>query len=520
MAVFAAAGLGPRTAGDKDLGATVVIGTRPVGHAWFVPTYPDPRDVVRLDKANKDRFARLFSDPEHAERILTSAVLANQASAQVSSIVLDNATVDYAFSYFNAERPQSVLPTQPDLVLAAVAEFVNAAVLYEQILTGPENSKSTKWRQDSDGTCSEVPLWRAATDVVSPVEARLSWPEIFAVLSLAKRHAVNSVDPTLLDTIGNLLGKPLDLDTVVDRLEAITPASSRHSAHHLYKVVNNDDYYYSDFSVGTLGPNQIALNAVDPGNAGRSFRDRHFHLIKHHYDAHIPAEYASEYFAAHLLYRTHVYLLLADLLGCPYSADALRSVLVQRLTSRHSWPGFAERVTQQVGDAERARDERVNELLGRAAFTVPIPLVLKHVLSRATRPADILAITMETRDSAPARRFRRYCTRVDEAIAAGRRDDVARACVELADYGIKLDAELTERAGQRTDLTAATDAAKQLISIPSPLLGALIPGLKLATSQANRWRKRRKFAFVEQLVHLPRNLNQVEQEFARLWAHL
>src|SRR5262249_22176556 len=155
----------------------------------------------------------------------------------------------------------------------------------------------------------------------------------------------------------------------------------------------------------------------------------------------------TERFAAHLIYRTHVYLLLADLLGCPYSADALRGELIQRseLVQPRPPPGFAERATTLVGDAEYARDRQVNELLGYEAFRARIPLVLKYVLSRASRPSEVLEITLETRDSRPARRFREYCARVDTAIAEGNRDDVARACAELSSYGVRMESELSER---------------------------------------------------------------------------
>ncbi|TMR22620.1 hypothetical protein ETD86_10815 [Nonomuraea turkmeniaca] len=173
-------------------------------------------------------------------------------------------------------------------------------------------------------------------------------------------------------------------------------------------------------------------------------------------------------------------------------------------------------MTALVGDAERARDHQVNELLGFEAFRVRIPLVIKHVLSRARRPAKVLEITLETRESRPARRFREYCARVDAAIAEGKRDDVARACAELTSYGVRLETGLSERHPAQGQ---AINAAKELVSVRSPLLGALIPSLTLGVGQANRWLRRRKFAFVERLARTPRNLNGVEQEFAHLWPH-
>ena len=220
-----------------------------------------------------------------------------------------------------------------------------------------------------------------------------------------------------------------------------------------------------------------------------------------------------ELFAAHLIYRTRVYVLLADLLGCPYGADALRTGLVRPRPRR----GFAERVATLVDDAERDRDQQINEVLAYEAFEVRIPLVLKHVLSRAGKPGEVLPITLDIRDSRPARRYREYCSRVDAAIAGGKRDDVARACAELTSYGVRLEAELAAR---HPTMEPAAQTAKDLVSIGSPLLGALIPGLTFAAGQASNWRRRRKFAFLEKLTSTPRNLNAVEREFAHLWPRL
>jgi hypothetical protein len=139
------------------------------------------------------------------------------------------------------------------------------------------------------------------------------------------------------------------------------------------------------------------------------------------------------------------------------------------------------------------------------------------VLSRASKPSEVLEIALDTRDSRAARRFRAYGARVDAAIAAGNREDVVRACAELSSYGVRLAAELPSSRATRDQ---AVDAAKELVSIASPLLGAVIPGLALAAGQASTRIRRRKFAFLEQLTRAPRTLNEVEREFARLWPRL
>lgn len=183
-------------------------------------------------------------------------------------------------------------------------------------------------------------------------------------------------------------------------------------------------------------------------------------------------------------------LYLADLLGLPYSADALRKNLIPPQPRR----GFAERVATLVGEAQNTRDDQVNDLLGFQAFKVRIPLVLKYVLCRAGTPSEVLEITLETRESRPARRFREYCARVDTAITEGKREDVAKACAELSSYGVRLEAELPR---QRTDGYEAVQAAKELVSVGSPLLGALIPGLAIAAGQAGHRLRHRKFALID-----------------------
>ena len=82
---------------------------------------------------------------------------------------------------------------------------------------------------------------------------------------------------------------------------------------------------------------------------------------------------------------------------------------------------------------------------------------------------------------------------------------------------MRLEAELP---GQRTDGHEAAQAAKELVSVGSPMLGALISGLAIAAGQAGHRLRHRKFALIEQLTRTPRNLNELEREFAGLWPGL
>ena len=77
-----------------------------------------------------------------------------------------------------------------------------------------------------------------------------------------------------------------------------------------------------------------------------------------------------------------------------------------------------------------------------------------------------------------------------------------------------MEKDLSER---QTTASEVTGTVKELISIKSPLAAALVTA---AGRQASRWLRHRKFAFVEHLARTPRNLNEVEREFARLWPHL
>ena len=81
-------------------------------------------------------------------------------------------------------------------MLLAVAEFVNAAILYEDVMTGPGVRPAT-WGD---------PLLQDAARIVGTVNQRLSWAEIFAVLALAKAAAMESAcEQGSIGLVGSLL---------------------------------------------------------------------------------------------------------------------------------------------------------------------------------------------------------------------------------------------------------------------------------------------------------------------------
>lgn len=448
------------------------------------------REAERRKTEEANRLRELFNDPGQAAEVLAESTMKLDAPAGISRILLDNSTLDHALRYFTgAHRDGSLasLPARPRLMLLAVADFVNAVILYTNVITGPEGRLTTH------------ALREQSLNVARSGPGRLSEEETFAVLALAKATAAEAArEQEVVATTSALLGVSLRTEEVLCQLNAIDPSAARTSA---------ETRYGNSTPTLVLGRSQAAVTAVDQAD-GYGTKDGSPYSSLSGWGLHPTADPAM--FAAHLIYRTHVYLYLADLLGCPYSADALRKNLIPPQPRC----GFAERVTTLVGEAQNTRDEQVNDLLGFEAFKVRIPLVLKYVLSRASTPSEVLEITLETRESRPARRFREYCARVDTAIAEGKRDDVARACAELSSYGVRLEAELP---GQRPDGQETVQAAKELVSVGSPLLGALIPGLALAAGHVGNRLRRRKFALIEQLTRTPRNLNEVEREFARLW---
>ncbi|MEO3824125.1 hypothetical protein [Actinomadura sp. B10D3] len=480
-----------------------------------------PRDHER-NAINERRARALFENPDLARAVVQRVDADGESRPKISSILLDNATIDHAMRYFEDarwERARAGRSTRPRLTMLAVAEFVNALILYDHVLTGPEAGVSPHTQVVSADHTSRAALSEVlgdAADVIRIATENMAWPEVLALLGLAKATSmaavsgrdqgqVNAVNgQSQVDRVSALLDRPLDPDRVFADLKRLTPRVAYQSPHKMGWIASDHNYYPRNFSTLLLAGSQVDATSIDAEDGAGYWAD---HEAWFYQDA------TPERFAAQLIYRAQVYSLLADLIGCPYSADALRAELVKP----HTPPRFAERVTALVGDAEAARDDQINRVLGYEAFKVRIPLVLKYVLSRASRPTEVLEITLETRDSRRARRFREYCGRVDAAIAEGKRAEVLRACEELSAFGIQFETELAEGRPARDQVVGA---AKDLVSIGSPMLGALIPGAAIAGGLVGGWVRRRRYALIEQLAGAPRTLNEIEQEFAHLWPHL
>ncbi|HET6213697.1 MAG TPA: hypothetical protein VFE14_12610 [Micromonosporaceae bacterium] len=131
----------------------------------------------------EEHCTRLFEEPDNARAVLRDAVLRDAeggGEGRITGTLLDNATVDHAFRYFTQAAwgldRDPILPTRGRLLLLAVAEFVNALILYERIETGPE--ETGHWYGDA--------ALNAARQLVTPASDRLPWPELFAVLRVAE----------------------------------------------------------------------------------------------------------------------------------------------------------------------------------------------------------------------------------------------------------------------------------------------------------------------------------------------
>jgi hypothetical protein len=265
-------------------------------------------EVMARDGENKRRFAELFDNPDQAAATLRELSADRDVLGGISTILLDNSTVDHALGYFSdaaGDRSQGGLPTRPRLMLPAVADFVNAVILYENVLTGPESV----YLSFGDSLVDQMHT------VARPVTTMLSWTEIFAVLSLGKATAARAVRTEgTIDAVAALLNTPVRKDEAFDLVTRINPTTAMLSPQTRLELVADDDYYRETISSIALRSSQRAVSAIDQAD-GDGYWSRYESTF-------CDPNRRPELFAAHLVYRMYVYLYLADLLGCPYSADA------------------------------------------------------------------------------------------------------------------------------------------------------------------------------------------------------
>ncbi len=369
---------------------------------------------------------------------LTDELLLRLRPGSSGAILLDNTTIEYGFDALS-EHPWTVskiLPSKKWLVANCVAELVNALVLHETVMAGPVGLKAQYSRED---LCSAMKLIQRPDDA-------LNGEVLFGLLSLARTRAMDALraDTRLLDPLGDLLPRKVDPEVVRRYIGTMSVNASYHSPHYWEKIFANGPtrYYADDLSVGILGTNMIALNAVDSENATRyQGNDQYFSYTAKRDGLHFPSEESiHEFYAASLLFRTFVYLYISELLGCTYRGDFMRATLAKAILA--SQPRrretFGAVVVAALGAEEHERDEVMNQLLGTDTFRVEIPLVAQAVLSRAKGLPDVLKITLEMRNSAEAQRFRAFSQTIDDAVARGDRREVEEAIMQLQAFGLDL----------------------------------------------------------------------------------
>jgi hypothetical protein len=467
-------------------------------------------EIKRLDREKKFELYKRFEDPATAVGILAPRLFEVDAGFSFSTTIIDNATVHHGFRYFDSviDNPR---PDIRRLTLLSVAELINALILSDTIITGPAPSSVR---------VGMSPLLRTARELVRPIGDRLTPAELFAVVSLAKHETLRLVKSPTFDA-SFLVGPsevPLDHSKLEMLVSRITPRASQHSPHLIQGEVDNPNYYYYDFVAGILGPTATELGIADYMHEGRRQENQHDHErqflnIKRGVPPY-PSEGRAEYFAAHLLYRAQIYVMLGDLLGAPYVADPIRSPIVRTL-NRNAKESFSAIVIGALEESESQREHRLDKLLGRRAFSAQIPLVFRHVLRRASSAEELLEATMDVRDSSHARRFRQFCSQVDEAVAEGNIDLVERALRDLTAAGFRLDDSLSERNSPVAH--GILDASKEVVSLASPTFGALIPLLKNSADILPRIRSRFRLAFLDDVRRTPRTLRGLEVEFESAW---
>jgi hypothetical protein len=200
--------------------------------------------------------------------------------------------------------------------------------------------------------------------------------------------------------------------------------------------------------------------------------------------------------------------------GQVYHGDHVRSAAVRAVLGATPRVPFTERVVREVELIEARRDEVINQAMRFEAFPLAMPLVANAVLQRAKTRRECLTIALEVRASAQARRFRRYCRVVDEAIHDGDRRRVERAIAELGRYGVRLSQSIS---GDSTKIDST--AVKELVTFASPLAAALVSVFRMPVADVIDQIRNRKFALLSEVRASQRGA-AARQRFDDLWATL
>lgn len=405
------------------------------------------------------------------------------------------------------ERLRFQVVDNPAVVCRALTTLLEALVLHEVVVAGPDNSVGVAYFDKSK------PL-RRANACITESEPMIPLAYRFLLLGVARRQAID-----LLDHCGESLvaaldvtGATLDPKWVRRHLVNLRPEAADISPHKIADYIY-DAHFLDVMWQGLIRKTWAATYGHSASDAMGVHKQFFGDFLRGNVD--YPDDNPDDFFAAHLLFRTVAYLLMAEVVGAAYHADPLRAPVVRAISAASSTPtSFATTVVRRVEQEEAAKDAAVNADLGYEAFSVPVPIVAHAVLSKVQRRDQILDAAVDLRESKAAIRFRRYCANVDEALAAGDRTKVELALQDLAKAGVAFgDAVTVESESGAWDATSA----KELVALKSPLAAALVGALRYPADRVvGAWRHRR-YALLDELRSPPRITHNLGKRFESLW---
>lgn len=403
--------------------------------------------------------------------------LSTARRATLTGVLLDNSTVIHALNFAGSGEWRQPIPENRRIVTDSLTSLIEALVLYDRIIVGGRR-------------VLEVPGQGGLLGLGISLEApgELAPDTRFWLMSAARREALRALD----DTPEICAALEIDAGHLKTQLLHLTVRKPDSSLHQIQRYVADDSFYYSDLSsrleshldLGATGRNSAELDAEL--TAGTAIRG----------NDHVPrGQRLKAFFAASILYRAMYYTILADYLGHTYIGDGLRSAVLKVIlgaTPRRR--PFADLLIRETELLENRRDHDINTALRFEAFPLSLPLVANAVLTRATTRRECITIALDIRESTQARRFRRFCAEVDEALLNGDRPTVERALKELRRYGISLSDSIT--GGTTKD---AETGVKELVTYASPLAGALFSAFRAPVADIARQLQNRRFALLEEL---------------------
>lgn len=407
-------------------------------------------------------------------------------STHFSRILLDNSTIREAFHFCHAEEDgfdRWMLSLNRQTVADALSATIEALVLYEEIHV---SEGKRLLAAASQGAAARL------TESVVPDGETLFW-----LLSAAKHQALLEVQTKgTTALLKRLTGGNFSKSELSSAIERVTVQGAGNSIHKIVRYLEDDGFYFD-------GMAWRFISRLAHGTYGRSALD-----VREEYLDALNIEAAdwreatgpSEFFAALLLIRTIFYLCWADMHGLIYIGDSYRSPLVRHLLKGSSVrQSFARNVVAALEQRDDELDRQINTALQVEAFQVTMPMVANAVMARAKNRRECLDIAADMRDSANARRFRKFAASVDEASVSGDRVRVEKALAELSRYGLRM----MEDASPKANSTSLM-AVKNLVGHFSPIAATIIPLIDQPLQWLSKWSRFRKFALLDELSSVPR----------------